>query len=96
MNIHISSDENAEAHGTPERAERVKLHYHVRSVKEYIDYVVDHQRSKSIAIVGKICGCRSRNWTVLTLRSLCGYANERRYEKRGPQKKAIWRQEFQP
>jgi hypothetical protein len=32
------------------------MHYHERSVKEYIDYVIEETPGKKIAIVGKFNG----------------------------------------
>lgn len=53
MNIHITSREGTRDRQPSKLAQRVKMHYHERSVKEYIDYVIDEMPSKKIAIVGK-------------------------------------------
>lgn len=54
MNIHITSREGTRDRQPSKLAQRVKMHYHERSVKEYIDYVIDEMPSKKIAIVGKL------------------------------------------
>jgi hypothetical protein len=71
MHTHVTSEEAKRLGRQTQRSTRSNLHFHRGEVKDYVDYVVDHSSSRSIAVVGKIHEYNSERKPVLTYASLC-------------------------